>query len=142
MHFSIKIYMVCRYSFELFLENSIFNIYPKLLPHMSSYLKAIEKNWFFFVFLFNLMHFSIKIYILCSFSFELFLENSIFNIYLKLLLHMSSYLKAIDLFLFNLMHFSIRIYMVCSYSFELSQKTIPTTFILNYNLICLLILKL
>ena len=50
----------------------------------------------FFVFLFNLMHFSIKIYILCSFSFELFLENSIFNIYPKLLPHMSSYLKAIE----------------------------------------------
>ena len=26
--------------------------------------------------------------------------------------------------------------MVCSYSFELSQKTVPTTFILNYRLIC------
>ena len=30
------------------------------------------------------------------------------------------------------MHFSIKIYMVCSYSFKLSQKTVPTTFILNY----------
>ena len=26
--------------------------------------------------------------------------------------------------------------MVCSYSFVLSQNTVPTTFILNYRLIC------
>ena len=32
--------------------------------------------------------------------------------------------------------------MVCSYSLELSQKTVPTTFILNYHLICLLMVKL
>ena len=32
--------------------------------------------------------------------------------------------------------------MVSSYSLELSQKTVPTSFILNYNLIWLLILKL
>ena len=28
--------------------------------------------------------------------------------------------------------------MECRYSFELSQKTLPTTVILNYYLICLL----
>ena len=63
-------------------------------------------------------------------------ENST-HIYPKLLPRMSSFLRAIEFF-FYLMHFCIKIYMVCSYSFELSQKTVPTTFILNYRLICLL----
>ena len=121
---------------------------------MSSYLKAID-----FFFLFNLMHFSIIIYMVCSYSFELSQKTVrstfILNFYLILLLvlKLSNNLLFFGVGgggggggvgggVFFLMHYSIKIYMVCSYPFKLSQKTVPTTFILNYYPIRLLILKL
>ena len=36
--------MECR-PFRTVSENNTYNIYPKLLPHMSSYLRAIEKAY-------------------------------------------------------------------------------------------------
>ena len=74
-------------------ENSNHNIvYPKSSHHISSYLRAIEKVFFFYY----LMHVSIKIYKVCSYSFKLSQEKSNHNIYPKLLPNMSSYLRAIE----------------------------------------------
>ena len=91
MYFSIKIYIVCSYSFELSQKTVpttfILNYYRLICP----YLEAIEKVR---VFLFNaFLHQNIYgMYIL----FRTVSDNSTYNIYSKLLPHMSAYLRAIE----------------------------------------------
>ena len=111
--------MVCSYSFELsqktvsstFILN--YNLICLLILKIF-FLAFLHHNIFFFFFFFNLMHFFIKLYMVCSYSFELSPKTVrkptrfILNYYF-----ICPYLEAIEKvrFFFYLMHFSIKIYM-------------------------------
>ena len=125
MHFSIKIYMVCSYSFELSKKTALTTFI--LNYHLICLLMV--KLWICFVCLFTVMYFSIKIYMVCSYSFELSQKTVPTTFILNYHL-ICPYLEAIEKvrFFFYLMHFSIKIYMECRYSFKLSQKTVHCTY--------------